>query len=252
MKSIFLFIFLIFILNIAHAEDALHSSDQHHVEWSELLAKHVVDGVVNYTAFRGDIAVLNNYLDVLDNTHPSELPEKERLAFYINAYNAYTVKLILDNFKDGNPVASIKDLGGFFSTPWKKEFCRVGGELLSLDNIEHDIIRPQFKDARVHFGVNCASKSCPRLISAAYEGNVLDNQLDENSRFFINDRKFNYMKEDTLYISKIFKWFSEDFGDNVVDFIKQYADEPLLQQIESAGVDISVKYLPYDWTLNGK
>ncbi len=223
-----------------------------HTTWNELLILHVVGGEVDYHGFKDDERKLAGYLELLDSTKPGDLPEPDRLAFYINAYNAYTVKLILDKFKQGKPVTSIKDIGGLFSSPWSIRFVKIGGETVTLDTIEHDIIRPEFKDPRVHFAINCASRSCPPLRSEAYTGAELERQLNENAAVFLNDKRFNYISDNVLYVSKIFDWFGEDFPNDVEDFVKQYARGELLSGIEKAGKRLNVKYLDYDWSLNSK
>ncbi len=230
---------------LANGDELLHSS------WSELLGAHVNNGVVDYLGMKKDEKKLDAYLDGLDAANPDSFRREDRLALYINAYNAYTVKLILDNFKDGKPVSSIKKLGGFFTGPWKVDFCRIGGELLSLDNIEHDIIRPLFKDPRVHFAINCAAKSCPPLISTAYEGILLNEQLDRNAVAFINNKNYNYLNGTTLHVSKIFKWFSEDFGDDIAGFFKKTARGELKRELETLE-SFQISFLAYDWSLNAE
>ena len=129
-----------------------------HGLYAGLLKKYVKDGVVNYQGFKNEEAVLDKYLKVIEKVDSKTLSRNEQFAFYINAYNAWTIKLILS----GSPgIKSIKDLGSIFESPWKKEFCRIDGDLVTLNHIEHGILRPQFKDPRVHFAINCASKSCP-------------------------------------------------------------------------------------------
>ncbi len=223
-----------------------------HASWTELLEKHVKNGVVDYTAFKADKEKLDTYLNMLDQTNPDNLSKEDQLALYMNAYNAYTVKLILENFTDGKPVTSIKRLGGFFSGPWKIKFVKIGGTTYTLDNVEHDIIRPRFKEPRIHFAINCAAKSCPPLISTAYEGKIVDSQLEENTIAFINDPKSNYLEGNTLYASKIFSWFSEDFPGGTAAFVRKYARGTLKTKLDEVGDSISVKYLDYDWSLNGQ
>ncbi len=236
--------FLVLHATRATAEEQLHGI------WSDLLERNVSDGVVDYQAMKKNESLLDEYLDKLDATDPEKLPEKARLAFYINAYNAYTVKLIIDNFEDGKPVESIKDLGGFFSGPWDIEFCRIGGKVYTLDNIEHDIIRPQFNEPRIHFAINCAAQSCPPLISEAYVASRLDEQLQNNTVNFLNDKEFNRLEDKTLYVTKIFKWFSEDFNDDVVGFVRRYAQGDFKSKLQELGDEVRVKYLDYDWSLN--
>jgi len=222
-----------------------------HRPWSELLASHVRQGRVDYPGFKKDEARLDGYLEILQRSRPEGLARADRLAFFINAYNAWTVKLILMHFRDGRPVASIKDIGGLFSSPWSLKICRVAGEVLSLDDIEHDIIRPEFKDPRVHFAVNCASKSCPALLDTAYTGERLEEQLDGRAAFFINDSRYNYLQGDTLYLSRLFSWFANDFGD-IKQFILHHADSGLKEGLQKVGSAVKVEYLDYDWTINSR
>ena len=189
---------------------------------------------------------------MLADTDPARLTGNDRLAFYINAYNAYTIKLILKNFKNGRPLKSIKKIGGLFSKPWRIKFAVIGGVTYTLDNIEHDIIRPQFQDPRVHFAINCAAKSCPPLISKPYEGSTLDRQLDSNAAAFINNPKSNYLRGDTLYVSRIFKWFKEDFNNDPIAFFLRYAKDDLKRQLLARRKGLTVKYLRYDWSLNNQ
>ena len=216
--------------------------------YEELLEKYVKDRVVDYRGLKNEEGKLDQYLDLLDQTNPDELPRNEQLALYINAYNAYTLKLILKNY----PLDSIKDIGGWFKGPWKISFCKIGGKTFTLDEIEHEIIRPRFKDPRVHFAVNCASKSCPPLISEPYQGSILDQQLDANTRGFLNDAEQNRLEGNTLYVSKIFKWFGEDFGADVVGFFLKYAGGDLKNRLSAKRAQIKIEYLHYDWGLNGK
>ena len=219
-----------------------------HTLYGNLLEKYVKDGVVDYRGLKNEEGKLDQYLDLLDQTNPDALSRKEQLALYINAYNAYTLKLILENY----PVASIKDIGGWLKGPWKILFCRIGGKTLTLDEIEHEIIRPRFKDPRVHFAVNCASKSCPPLISEPYQGSILDEQLDANTRGFLNNPDENRLEGDTLYVSKIFKWFREDFGGDVVGFFLEHARDEFKDRLSERRDQIKIRYLDYDWSLNGQ
>jgi len=220
-----------------------------HSIYGELLGRYVQNGEVDYRGFKTEETKLDRYLEILEKVDTEALGRNERLAFYINAYNAWTIKLILGAYPG---VESIKELGSFFKSPWKKKIARIEGRVLSLDGIEHDIIRPRFKDPRIHFAVNCASKSCPPLRSEPYRGKDLERQLDEMTRAFINDPSKNYLKGDTLYVTSIFKWYSEDFQDDVLSFFLKYAEGDLKRRLSASGGKIKVKYLDYDWTLNGK
>lgn len=223
-------------------------SPVNHSAFGSLLKAHVKNGLVDYQGFKADEAALDVYLAYLANISPIDLDRSEQMAFYINAYNAWTIKLILMHYPG---VESIKDLGTLFKSPWKKKFVRLDGELVTLDHIEHDILRPKFHDPRIHFAINCASKSCPPLLSEPFTGSRLDGQLDGAARRFINDPHSNYQKGDTLYVSRIFKWFAEDFDHDILGFFRSYAVGKLAAQIADAGNPIKIKYLDYDWSLNG-
>lgn len=216
--------------------------------YADLLAKYVRNGVVNYKGFQQEEKKLDQYLTVLEKTDTAKLSRKDQFAFYINAYNAWTIKLILSGYPD---IESIKDLGSFFRSPWKKKICRIDGDVVSLDHIEHKILRPLFKDPRVHFAVNCASKGCPPLKSVPYEGRILDEQLDASTRLFLNDAEKNRLEGNTLFVSSILKWFSEDFNDDVVAFFLKFAQGDLKEGLLKRRDRIKVKYLDYDWSLNG-
>lgn len=226
-------------LNDARAGEVDHSL------YGDLLKKYVKDGVVNYQGFKGEELKLDGYLRLLEQTDTGTLSRNEQFAFYINAYNAWTIKLILSDYPG---IESIKD----FWRPWKKEICRIDGNVISLDDIEHNILRPRFNDPRVHFAVSCASKGCPPLRSEPYRGDELNQQLEEMTRAFLNDSERNRLEGETLYVSRIFKWFSGDFDNDVVAFFLKYARPDLKAQIKARGKEIRVKYLDYDWSLNGE
>jgi len=212
-----------------------------------LLAKHVKKGKVNYDGFKQDQAVFDQYLEILSNTDPKALTRNQRFSFYINAYNAFTIKLILSKYPQVN---SIKELGSFFSSPWSKKFISLGGWNVSLDYIEHEVLRPEFKDPRIHFAINCAAKSCPPLLNQPYEAETIDMQLDEQARAFINNKRNTFIKGDTLFISKIFDWFDEDFNDNPLFFVRQYAEKDLKAKLDEIGTKPKITYLHYNWSLN--
>jgi hypothetical protein len=220
-----------------------------HNLFADLLVKYVEKGNVDYQGFKTDEKKLDQYLAVLETVNSKKLSRNEQFAFYINAYNAWTIKLILTGYPG---VQSIKNLGTIFKSPWKKKICRIDGEVITLDDIEHKIIRPKFKDPRVHFAINCAALSCPPLISQPYLGSTLDQQLDDSARAFVNDPKSNYFSSNTLYVSKIFKWFSEDFNNDIIGFFLKYAKDDFKKELESKRKEIKIKYLHYDWSLNEK
>lgn len=219
-----------------------------HDKWEVLLQKYVSDnGCVNYKGFINDSILFNEYLYLLSISHPNDKnwTKEEKMAYWINSYNAYTIKLIVDNY----PVNSIKDIGGSIyrvNTAWAKKFIVVEGYEYSLDNIEHDILRPKFNDGRVHAAVNCASESCPILYNHAFAANKLDDQLTKVFTRFIGDTDKNVITENELKLSKIFSWFSGDFkkdGKSVIDFINNYSEVNI-------SANASISYLDYGWGLN--
>lgn len=216
--------------------------------YADLLKKYVKQGRVDYRGFKTEEQRLDRYLNTLEKTDSGKLSPPKAFAFYINVYNAWTVKLILTGYPG---VKSIKDLGSLFKSPWKKKICRIDGSILTLDYIEHEILRPRFKDPRVHFAINCAAASCPPLRSEPYDGETLERQLNDSAQAFINDPERNYLKGNTLYASKIFKWFAADFNHDVVGFFIKYAQNDFKQRLETLKGKIKVKYLHYDWSLNG-
>lgn len=135
---------------------------------------------------------------------------------------------------------------------FSKKIARIDGEALTLDNIEHDILRPRFKDPRIHFAVNCAARSCPPLMSEPYGGYGLDQQLNRVTEAFVNDPERNRLEGNTLYVSKIFHWYEEDFNDDMVGFFLKYAKGEMLEKLKRNPSKIKVRYLDYDWSLNGQ
>lgn len=220
-----------------------------HKSWTALLKKHVrADGMVDYKGIIRDSAALNAYLDQLSANapDPDDWTREQQLAYWINAYNAFTVKLIVDNY----PVASIKDLNPTVSIPmvntiWNKKFFSIGGEEMSLDQIEHDILRKDFEEPRIHFAINCASISCPPLRAEAFVASRIDTQLEEQAISFINDPLRNNLDAENPQLSRIFNWFGGDFKKNgsLIDFINRYARKSINQ-------DADIDFLDYDWGIN--
>jgi len=247
--KIFVLTFALLIGSLTLVKQSLSQIIVNHSIYSILLEKYVKHGQVDYRGFKAEEEKLDQYLKLLEKTDSDNLSRNEQFAFYINAYNAWTIKLILSGYPE---VKSIKDLGSIFKSPWKKKICRIDGDVITLDDIEHNILRPRFKDPRVHFAINCAALSCPPLGSEPYLGSTLDQQLNHASTAFINNPQQNYLQDNTLYISKIFKWFSEDFDKDVIGFLIKYAKEDLKKELEVKRSKIKIKYLDYDWSLNGK
>lgn len=209
-----------------------------HSEWNSLATTYVsATGNVNYEGFRKNRASLIKYIDALGQNVPDATWTKEStLAYWMNAYNAMTVDLILRNL----PLASIKDI----KNPWDQRHWKLGAKYYNLDEIEHQILR-KMDDPRIHFGINCASFSCPPLLNEAFTAEKVDEQLDTLAKKFINDPKRNTLTSDSVEISKIFDWFKKDFKQNgsVIDYLNLYSEE----QISASA---RIRYKDYDWTLN--
>lgn len=249
------------------ASECVLAFEQSHAAWNALLNKHVVVAPggaasrVNYAGFRADQAALQGYLDELSSVTQAEYhgwKREQRLAFLINAYNAFTVKLVLTRYPD---LASIKDLGSLLSSPWKKEFFTLLGAARSLDGVEHGLIRAPgaFDEPRIHFAANCASIGCPMLRAEAYVADRLEAQLEDAARRFLSDRTRNRFDAPSgaLQVSKIFDWYGGDFDKSaarsVAGFLARYAD---LLADAGAGRTLvrdgraPVRFLDYDWKLN--
>lgn len=230
-----------------------------HSAWDTLLKTHVKvnpDGLnrVDYAAFKKyDQDKLKAYISALEKIDPRQLNRVEQFAFFANLYNARTIDIVLEHY----PVASIKDIslgGGLLAAvtggPWKAKAVKVAGQDLSLDDIEHKILRPTFKDPRVHYSVNCASVGCPNLQPHALSGATLNDQLDQAARQYVNSPRGVNAGQDGLVISSIYRWFKEDFGGNdagIVAHLKKYAEGPLAEKLKATGTIASDKY---DWSLN--
>jgi len=240
-----------------------------HQPWNELLSENVTlinDGGasnIDYANIQTQADDLKSYLDSLSSIDQATFDgwsSDEQLAFLINAYNAYTVDLILTKYPD---LKSIKDLGGALESPWQKAFIPLLGQTLSLDNIEHDMIRGsgRYNDPRIHFGVNCASIGCPPLLNEAFVGEKLDAQLDGATKAFLTDRSRNFFADDIVTVSKIFDWYRGDFeagwrdAEDLGEFLALYGEslglnEEQTESLEAGEYDI--EFSEYDWRLNDK
>ena len=236
MKKIFMLLFVLIAFVEVQAQTSI---------FSNLLEKHVTnEGVVDYAAFKADEAQLDTYLTYLENTNSDKSwSENQQKAFWINAYNAYTIKLILENY----PLNSIMDIKKEGKTAWKFPFAKVGGKTYTLDQIEHDILRKKYFDPRIHVGVNCASISCPKILNKAFTASNIDVALETLMKEFINDSSRNKLGKKKVQISSIFDWFKADFTKNgsVIDYLNKYADTEINPKAK-------VSYLKYDWRLNSK
>lgn len=240
-----------------------------HGPWSELLQQHVLvlqNGEatqVDYAAMAQQRASLQAYLEKVSAVQKNTFDaweKNEQLAFLLNAYNAWTVELILTRYPK---LESIKDLGYLFQSPWKKSFIPLFNTSVSLDHIEHDLIRGsgRYEDPRIHFAVNCASIGCPALRNEAYLGIRLDGQFEEATILFLSDTNRNRAHDGALEVSSIFKWYKEDFtkgwqgAESLHQFLSLYADalqlnEEQKQQLQAG--EVTIRFLDYDWALNDK
>ncbi|WP_439128133.1 DUF547 domain-containing protein [Polaribacter sp.] len=213
--------------------------------FNNLLEKHVdKKGNVDYKSFKDDASKIDTYLSYLQKTNPdNSWSENKQKAFWINAYNAYTIKLILENY----PLKSIMDIKKDGKTAWKIPFAKVGGKTYTLDHIEHEILRKNLFDPRIHVGVNCASGSCPKLSNKAFTEENIDKQLELLMKDFINDASRNKITGKKVQISEIFNWFKGDFTKNgsLINYLNKYSTTAIKSNAK-------VNYLKYDWSLNNK
>lgn len=257
---------LLVLLGAVHAARAGQSFDRSHAAWTALLAAHVrwneagTASTVDYAGFARDRAALDAYRAALGEVATTEFdawPETDRLAFLVNAYNAHTVALVLTRYPD---LASIKDLGGWITSPWKQKFFELLGESRSLDDVEHRMIRGGVgaREPRVHFALNCASIGCPALRPEAYRGDALDAQLADQTRRFLSDHGRNRWDAGAgrLEVSKIFEWYGEDFvsaGGSVAKFLAPHAallSDDAGARAKIAAAAVAIAFLDYDWALN--
>ena len=219
-----------------------------HDLWDSFLQVHVdTNGWVVYSEDMIDQVDFQNYLSLLKSHHPNEdtWSKEEQMAYWINAYNAFTLELVAKHY----PITSIKDIKKgipFISSVWDIDFIEIEGHTYSLNNIEHSILRKKFKDPRIHFAINCASYSCPVLWDRAFTAEDLDRDLDRMARRFINDPARNLIKEDELRLSKIFLWYGMDFrkkDQTLRSYIQQYSEVEFEEKAR-------IKYIDYNWSLN--
>jgi len=227
-----------------------------HRDWQYLLDTYLVttspDGIhrFDYRAVTpADRARLHGYIEKLTGTDPRRYPRAVQLAYWINLYNALTVEVVLQHY----PVKSIRRIyGGLFGTgPWNRKLIAVAGRPLSLNDIEHRILRPIWRDPRIHYAVNCASLGCPNLAAQAFTAENAERLLDTGARAYINHPRGVSFKGGRLTLSKIYKWFAVDFGgtrQGVLAHLQRYAGPELRAQL--GGYDGRVRYR-YDWGLNG-
>lgn len=238
MKKILLVFIILLTLSQVHAQTAV---------FNDLLQKHVSeDGVVDYKNFNGQ--KLRKYTMYLEKTSPdNSWSENRQKAFWINAYNAYTISLILHAKYSKELKNSIMDIKKEGKSAWKIPFAKVGGETYTLDHIEHEILRKKMFDPKIHVGINCASDSCPKLGNKAFTEENIETELTRLMKEFINDASRNRISTNKVQISSIFDWFKDDFTKNgsVIDFLNNYSKIEISSKAK-------ISYLKYNWTLNGK
>ncbi len=279
MKFLIMTLFILFAcaghtLIINPADEGIDANKENaHGLFTEILKEYVSDGKVNYRDLRNDNR-LEEYISKLAATDPEKIQnDKAKLAFWINVYNAFTLKVICDNY----PIKSINKLhfGGLYigtlfkKTVWDKKFVVINGKKISLNFIEHKIIRAATQDPKaefaqvctetpcplVHFALVCASKSCPLLRSEAYEGQKLDGQLSDQARIFFGDEEKNYfnVEKKEAHLSKILDWFADDFGKNNEErllFVANFLPDTLAESIRAIPESWKIKHTKYDWSLN--
>ena len=237
-KLVVILVVLLLNKNNFAMEVTLYGTIVNHTTWNQLLKKHVSDqGKVDYLGFKKDLIELNAYLDWLSKSKPSETWSKDQLmAFWINAYNALIIKLIVDRY----PISSIKDI----YSPWNIKVITIANKTLSLNNIEHDILR-KMGDPRIHFGIVCASISCPKLQNEAFNTQNTNRLLNKASKEFLADSTKNELTVDAAELSKIFKWFAKDFKQegSLIDFLNKFADIRIAS-------NATISFKDYNWGLN--
>jgi hypothetical protein len=239
------------------ARTTLVRDSARHAQFSRLLAHYVNEqGRVDYAQLKRQAdSALAPYLQQLAATNPARLSRDARLAFWINAYNAYALKLIVDHYPVSTiwattpgPAKPTKE-----KSPFEMEIGTVADTTRTLDEIEHRIIRKRFDEPRIHFALVCAAASCPRLRREAYTGPRLDAQLDDQARTFLHDEQKNRIPggDDRIALSRILKWYGQDFGpstDDLQQFLARYFEGPVRDRLSRA--DYTVDFRPYDWSLN--
>jgi hypothetical protein len=229
-----------------------------HSTWDEILQAYSKEGGkrFDYSGLKREEAKLDTYLDALSNADIEALEKNEILALFSNAYNAYTAKTVLERVStDGTPqIQSIREISDVFDL----EKHNVGGFKLSLNNIEHNILRPFFKDPRIHFAVNCASASCPPMPTSAFTGKQVDEQFETLTRTTLSSPDYIRVEGNRLEVTKLMEWYGSDFvtagykgaEKDLASFIRKYTSDEVRRWIEARGSAVPIDFMDYDWTLN--
>jgi hypothetical protein len=239
------------------AHDPASTATIAHDAWDDLLKKYLrpaSDGINRFAYGRvngPDRKTLDVYIAELSDVAIGRYRRPAQRAYWINLYNALTVRVVLDHY----PVATIRDIDispGFFSSgPWGRKLVTVEGEALSLNDIEHRILRPIWRGPRIHYGVNCAALGCPNLAAKAFTAANTEAMLDAAARAYVNHRRGVHVENGLLTVSKIYAWYAEDFGGDagsVIAHLRRYAAPALAADLERAG---GIDGYAYDWSLNG-
>jgi hypothetical protein len=228
--------------------------DQAHALFTGLLTNYVKDARVDYAGLKAHSEDLNRYLGQVAAVNKAEFKkwsEPQQIAFLGNAYNAYTLKLIIDHY----PLKSIKDIGSFLNGPWDQPVVKLFGETMDLNTVEHKILRVDYTEPRLHFVLVCAAKGCPPLRSEAYVGTRLEEQLVDQAKQFLATREKNRVEtaQRTIFLSPIFKWYGGDFekkSGSVLAALKPYWPEKAAAALAKG--NFKIRYTDYDWTLNNQ
>lgn len=225
--------------------------DPGHPLWDATLKRHVRADRVDYAALKAEPGPLNAYLAQVSAVASEEFSrwsEPDRIAFLSNAYNAYTVRLIIDHY----PVKSIREIGSLLKGPWEQRVVQLFGENRTLDDLEHKILRAEYPEPRIHFALVCAAKGCPPLRAEAYVGARLETQLNDQARAFLADSSKNRVEvaTKTVFLSPIFKWYQVDFDRHAGSVLA--ALKPHWPELPATTDGFRIRYTEYDWTLNDR
>ena len=247
MKSFILTLISFCLISIGTFTQTTIADDFSNEVYANVLSIYVEDGLVDYSGLKADPEDLNNYLSQTSSVSKETFDgwaESEQLAFLINLYNTQTLDLIIQNY----PVKSIKDIAKKSGGPWEQPVVNLFGDKITLNALEHEIIRKNYPEPRIHFALVCAAMGCPVLIDKPYTASALDDQLEEQTKLFLMDKEKNSIdvKKKTLMLSPIFDWFKQDFiakSGSVIEFVNPYFDN-------QANKKFKIKYTHYDWSLN--
>ena len=255
-----LFLCSVLLIIVSISSHSAFAYDHSYKSYTEILKQVVAvkghQSFVDYTKLKSDTSKLDEFTDGIEYIGKKEFDSwsrEQQMAFLINAYNAFTIQLILTKY----PVDSIKAYGGLFvNSPWEKEFFTLFGKKSTLNHIEHDLLRKLYKESRLHFVLVCASRSCPPLITEAYVAGKLEQQFTDATTNFMRDTERNRFnaEKNKIEISKIFKWYKKDFtssAGSVNAFVAPFMTDDVEVRTLIANKETKIQYLDYDWSLNG-